>query len=120
MLGKFGKSACARMLPTIVLSMGGRGGRSPVSRGEEKLLQLMERWGHWGCDGRTIFLFDGLYVSEKVWSPYDMNMLLDYFGGAEHNGALKIDQEGQYYGGVISTFSLLEMGTLWCPRPTRR
>ena len=45
-------------------------------------------------------------------------MLLDKFGGAEHYGALGIDQEG-LYGGVISTFSVLEIGTLWCPRPTR-
>jgi hypothetical protein len=45
-------------------------------------------------------------------------MLLDKFGGAEHNGALRIDQEG-WYGGVISTFSVLEIGTLWCPRPTK-
>ena len=63
--------------------------------------------------------FDGLYVSEKLWRPYDINMLLDLFGGAEHDGALRINQEG-WYGGVVSTFSVLEIGTLWCPRPTRR
>ena len=22
-------------------------------------------------------LFDGLYVSDKIWSPYDINMVLD-------------------------------------------
>ena len=37
-----------------------------------------------GKDGATgvvtaqqCLLFDGLYVSEKVWSPYDDNMVLD-------------------------------------------
>ena len=71
------------------------------------------------ADGRTIFLFDGLYISEKVWWPYDINMLLDYLGGADYNGALRIDQEG-WYGGVIHTFRVLEIGILWCPWPTRR
>jgi hypothetical protein len=50
-LAEFGESACARTLSTIVLTMGGRGGRLPASGGGEKLIQLMERWGHWGCDG---------------------------------------------------------------------
>ena len=47
-------------------------------------------------------------------------MVLDLlFGGAEHDGALRIDQGGQY-GGMISIFSVLEMGPLYHPQPTRR
>jgi len=42
-----------------------------------------------------------------------------WLAGGGGGGALRIDQEGRY-GGVISTFSVLEIGTLWCPRPTRR
>ncbi len=40
-------------------------------------------------------------------------------GGAEHDGALRIDRGGQYEE-VISISSVLEMGSLYCPGPTRR
>ncbi len=42
--------------------------------------------------------------SKKVWYPHDDNMVIDLFGGAEHDGALRIDWGGQY-GGVISISS---------------
>ena len=79
-----------------------------------------------GDDGNTrvvmaqrCLLFDGLYVSEKVSSPHDVNIVLGYFGGTKHDGALRIDWGGQY-GGVISISSVLEKGQLYRPRPTRR
>ena len=38
-------------------------------------------------------------------------MLLDKFRGAEQDGAIRIDWGGQY-GGLISIFSVLAMGTV--------
>ncbi len=44
-------------------------------------------------------------------------MVLDLFGGTEHNGDLRIDWGGQY-GGVISISVVLETGPLYRPGPT--
>ena len=41
------------------------------------------------------------------------------FGGAEHDGDLRIDWGGRY-GGVISISSVLETGPLYRLGPTRR
>ncbi len=62
-------SDAAGTLPTIYSTRAGGGGRGRGEGGcgRVMLLGLKKRWGHWGCDGRTIFLFDGLYISEKVW-----------------------------------------------------
>jgi hypothetical protein len=70
-------SDAAGTLPMIYSTRADGGGRGGGGCGQVMLLQLKKRWGHWVCDGRTIFLFDGLYVSENVWWPYDINMLLD-------------------------------------------
>ena len=47
-------------------------------------------------------------------------MVLDWLGGTEHEGALRIIDQGGQYEGVISISSVLEMGPLYRPGPTRR
>jgi hypothetical protein len=34
-------------------------------------------------------MFDALFLLEKVWGGHDGSMLLDLFGGGEHDGVLK-------------------------------
>ena len=65
-LAEFGESACARTLPTIVLTMGGRGGRLLASGGGEKLLQLMVVIGTLGLWGHNnVGLLTRFYSAKK-------------------------------------------------------
>jgi hypothetical protein len=63
-------------LPTIYSTRAGGGGRG---RGlwTSNVVTTQEKMGTLGLRWQNNFLFDGLYVSEKVWLPYDINMLLD-------------------------------------------
>jgi hypothetical protein len=65
-------------LPTIYSTRAGGGGAGV--RGFRRS-NLSATEGGVGVTGvvmtQRCLLFDGLYVSEKVWSPYDDNMVLD-------------------------------------------
>jgi hypothetical protein len=56
-------------------------------------------------------MFDALFLCEKVWWGHDVSMLLDSFGGEEHDGALK-----KYTENVISKVILAILGSWrWGP-----
>ncbi len=65
------------LLPTIYSTRAGGGGGG----GGFRRSNLSATEGGDGVIGvvttQRCLLFDGLYVSEKVWSPYDDNMVLD-------------------------------------------
>ncbi len=94
---------------------GQQAGEVPSKGGGRK--SVTTHGAHWDTGvvmAQPCLLFDGLYVSEKVKSPYDIKMAPYQFGGALHNGALRLVWEC-CLGGVISIFSVLKMETLYCP-----
>jgi hypothetical protein len=60
------RPALGRSLPTIVLTMGGMGGRSPASGGKKSCYDSWKDGVTGVVMAERFFLFDGLYVSEKV------------------------------------------------------
>ncbi len=60
-------SDAAGMLPTIYSTRAGGGGGGVGGCGRIMLLRLKKRWGHWGCDGRTIFFVWWLVPIFFVW-----------------------------------------------------
>ena len=66
-LAEFGKSACARTLPTIVLMMGGRGEGCRRAGGKKSCYNSWKDGDTGVVMAERFFLFYGLYISEKLW-----------------------------------------------------